>query len=45
MHPHFDLTRWLLGIAWTWDKADRALFIHMGPLCIGFHRHDYYTAD
>jgi len=45
MHFNLNFTRWLLGFAFTWAQPDRALFIHLGPFCIGFHRHDYYTAD
>lgn len=42
MHFDFDLTRWLIGAAWHFHPDDCALFVHLGPLCIGFHRADYY---
>lgn len=42
-HANLSASRWLLGLAFTWEQPDRALFIHLGPLCIGFRRHDYYS--
>jgi len=42
MHFNLNPTRWLLGFVFTWEHPDRALFIHLGPFCIGFHRSDYY---